>query len=376
MNSLSVLGKYLDQPRLVGKFSKAVPAILIAGGGIYTFNHVQKTPDKDKKKELIKTICVLAGTITAAVYSRKVASKIMKSLSRRHVEEHIHEKPHAHGPNCCHEHHHEHVHCDHGHNEHHEHGPIDLEKLKHENTELVDDFLKENKVTQKTQQILNKAKEKVLNISEVKTIFNELGVNGKGKTLLNKLIPNPENIDSKHIFGEIGELSIIGLMPVLGGIAGGIAGDKFTEKNWREKVPNKIKEGSYQYLANIFLCNIGAGAALLAMEKAKVQSKAARALAMVGGIALAGVVFGSAMANIFGKFVIDPLLGHKHNPSHNHHGLYSERKPEALDLGLHIDDVSTVAVLSGLKWIAPALPILYSISGYRAGIGYRNNEGK
>ena len=32
--------------------------------------------------------------------------------------------------------------------------------------------------------------------------------------------------------------------------------------------------------------------------------------------------------------------------------------------------------MSGLKWIEPALPIMYAISGYRAGIGYRNGEHK
>ena len=30
--------------------------------------------------------------------------------------------------------------------------------------------------------------------------------------------------------------------------------------------------------------------------------------------------------------------------------------------------------MSGLKWIEPALPILYGISGYRTGIGYRNDK--
>ena len=53
-------------------------------------------------------------------------------------------------------------------------------------------------------------------------------------------------------------------------------------------------------------------------------------------------------------------------------GIYNEHKPEALDIGLHTDDIATVAVMSGLKWIEPALPIMYAISGYRAGIGYRN----
>ena len=49
-----------------------------------------------------------------------------------------------------------------------------------------------------------------------------------------------------------------------------------------------------------------------------------------------------------------------------------ERKPEALDVCLHTDDIATVSLLSGLKWIEPALPILYSVSGYKAGSGYRN----
>ncbi|MDD3420604.1 MAG: hypothetical protein PHE78_08455, partial [Candidatus Gastranaerophilales bacterium] len=53
-----------------------------------------------------------------------------------------------------------------------------------------------------------------------------------------------------------------------------------------------------------------------------------------------------------------------------------ERRPEPLDLGLHIDDIAAVGFLSGVNWIGPVLPALYSISGYRAGIGYRNHEEK
>lgn len=337
MNSLKVLGKYLDQPRLVKKFSKAVPYVLIAGGGLYIYDHVKKTPQREKEKELIKSAAVLIGTISSALIAPKVAAKIFKS-------------------------HHCHGHCHH----HHEEG------------ELIADFLKNNKVTQKTAQILENAKEKILNPKEIRQIFEELDNTWKGKEFLSGehgLIPNPENIDSKHIFSEIGRLSVFGLIPVLGGIAGGIAGDKLTEKNWQEKVPDKIKEGTYQYLANIVLCNIGAGAALWGMEKAEITSKPARAFGMLTGIALAGLVFGSAIANFVGKFCIDPLLNKKSkNHVHNHINLYSERKPEILDAGLHIDDVSTVAVLSGLKWIEPALPILYAISGYRAGIGYRNGK--
>ena len=79
------------------------------------------------------------------------------------------------------------------------------------------------------------------------------------------------------------------------------------------------------------------------------------------------VIGGSAIANVIGNKIINPIFGKKESKE-----LYSERKPEALDIGLHTDDIATVAVMSGLKWIEPALPIMYAISGYRAGIGYRN----
>lgn len=340
MNKLSVLGKYLDQPKLVGYFSKSVPSILIAGGGAYVIDHVQKTPKDERRKEFIKSIAVLTGTIICALFAPKIASKIIKSN-------------HGHG----------HAHC---HHHEHEHGAkIDFAKLKEKSTILINNFLKNNNVNAEIENILEKAKEKVLKFSEIKTVFEKIGITKQGKSFLNKLIPNPENIDSKHIFSEIGRISLLGLMPVLGGIAGGILGDKLTEKDWKEKIPDKIKEGSYQYIANIFACNIGAGAALFAMEKAKITSKTARATGMIGGILLMGLFLGNTAANWAGKNIIDPLLKNKNK--HN-----SERTPEALDVSLHIDDVATVAVMSGLKWIEPALPILYSISGYRAGIGYRN----
>lgn len=344
MKILSILGKYLDQPKLVKKLSNASPFILVSGGTLYTLNQVQKAPEQEKQKTFIKNVAVLTGTISSALLATrglgalkingKTIFKGFKGLT--HAHEHVHLHEHTESP-----------------------------------TEMIDEFLEENEVTQKTKTILNKAKTKILNPSEIKTILKELGNHPKAKEFLSGddgLIPNPENIDSKHIFSEIKRLSLMGLMPVLGGMAGGIIGDKITEKDWKEKIPNKIKEGSYQYLANIFLCNVGAGIALWAMEKAKITSKSARAFGMVAGIILTGIVGGSAMANLVGKTFIDPLLGHKQKNK----GLYSERTPEVIDVGLHIDDVSTVAVLSGLKWIEPALPILYSISGYRAGIGYRN----
>ena len=202
----------------------------------------------------------------------------------------------------------------------------------------------------------------ILSLKEVDTLFNTKEL----VPIAKKIITPPNNIQAKDIFREIGWLSIYGAIPVAGGIAGGILADKLTEKNWKEKVPDKINEGLYQYLANIFMCNIGAGIALGILEKLNIKSKAARCIGMFGGILLTGVIGGSVIANYIAKKVINPVMSKQYKSDY--------RTPELLDLSLHTDDIATVSLLSGLKWIEPSLPILYSVSGYRAGIGYRNHK--
>lgn len=107
------------------------------------------------------------------------------------------------------------------------------------------------------------------------------------------------------------------------------------------------------------------------LEKNNIKSRMARGLGMIGGIILTGVIGGSKIANFIGDKVINPLCGDKRK---HHKG--DERTPELIDIGLHTDDIATVSLLSGLKWIEPMLPILYTVSGYRAGIGYRNHKEK
>lgn len=338
MNTIKIIGKTIDQPLVVGKFSKAVPAVLTGGAALYAYNDYknEKGSKKERQKTLIQHACVLAGTVASAL----VATRGLKSLK-------IDGKTIFKGFEGL--------------------SPkYNLKEIKEENTRLIKDFLKNNPISDNAQKVLERAKTKILKTKDLKTLDEEFKENPKGLELLNNIIPEPKTITSKEIFGEIKRLSLMGLVPVTGGIAGGIIGDKITDKEWKNKVPNKIKEGAYQYLANIFLCNVGAGGALAVMEKMKIKSTKARALGMIGGIITTGILGGSAIANMISQKIIDPLLGIKSKK------LYEERKPEALDIGLHADDIATVAVMSGLKWIEPALPILYSISGYRAGIGYRN----
>ena len=347
MNNLQVLGKFLDQPMLVSKFQKAVPAVLATGAAAYTAYDASKEKNPEKRKQrALKTGITLGVTVASALAAPHIASKITK-------------RPLA----------------------------ASLNSIKAQNTQLVDAFVKSNTLDDVSKAIVEKSKDKVLKFGEVKTLFSNLNANENGKKFLEKLIPAPENISAKDIFSEIGYLSIFGAVPVVGGIAGGTLADRVTDKeNWKKKFPDKVKEGTYQYLANIFMCNVGAGAALGIMEKCGVTSKAARAVGMTAGIIATGVICGSKVANFISEKVIEPLFHtkeknhadkpahfHKHKAPVNHkHHMHGERKPEALDIGLHVDDISTVSLLSGLKWIEPALPVMYTISGYRAGIGYRN----
>ena len=356
MNNLQVLGKFLDQPLLISKFQKAVPVLLSAGALAYTVNDVNKAPKNRKKETALKTGITMGVTVASAL----AASHIASAITKRPL-------------------------------------PDTFNTITQKNKELVDKFVKSTQIDESAKNILNKAKDKVLNFNEVKTVFNNIKNKKGGGDFLEKLIPSPKNISANDIFSEIGYLSIYGAVPVVGGIMGGIAADRVTDKqNYKKNIPNKIKEGSYQYLANIFMCNVGAGAALALLEKAGITSKSARAVGMTAGIVATGIIGGSKIANFISKKVIDPVCRrisdkkekdkyldildidflNKKSPkfiqNYTMPECSKERTPEVLDIGLHTDDIATVSLLSGLKWIEPALPLMYSISGYRAGIGYRN----
>lgn len=321
MPQIKSIGKYLDQPILTAKINKNIPTMLAIGSSAVLLKQVNDTPKENRVKTCIQAGIILGATAISAINAPKIASFLTGRKATK-----------------------------------------TLEQIQKENTKLINDFLNKNPLSEQGTKILEKAKKKLLSLKEVDILFNSKEL----KPIADKLIPPPENIKAKDIFKEIGWLSIYGAVPVAGGIAGGVIADKLTEKNWKEKVPNKINEGIYQYLANIFMCNIGAGAALGILEKMNIKSKAARCVGMVGGILLTGVIGGSVIANYIAKKVINPMMNKQYKSDY--------RTPEVLDLSLHTDDIATVSLLSGLKWIEPSLPLLYSISGYRAGIGYRNHK--
>lgn len=337
IQSIKTAGKFLDQPLLVAKFKRSVPQIFVGGATVYGMNEVRKAPEEERVNKTINTIAIMGATVGSALAAPRIAAKIVgKPYEKYNVKEII-----------------------------------------NKNTKLVDEFVGSSanagvKGIKKVSKILEKAKNSVLGFKDIKVLDKELSKSENGTKFMKALIPDPENITAKDIKNEIGRLSILGFIPVAGGIAGGLAGEKITNgKLEKTHTANRVKEGAYQYLANIFLCNVGAGIALAGLEAAKVKSKAARAAGMIGGIVTTGIIGGSTIANYIGKKVINPIFDKNIDKKAK---LNSERTPEVLDICLHSDDIATIAVMSGLRWIEPTLPILYGISGYRAGIGYRNGH--
>jgi hypothetical protein len=330
---LSTVGKYLDQPALMEKINNVTPFVLATAGASYCVYDTFNAEKNDQKKKLIQNASVMTFTIASAL----LATRGLK-IKGKEIFKGLIEFPQVH---------------------------------KYDFEQVLSKAYGERII-----KIIDKIKDgKILNLKQVRELEFHLNDTLNDPSLLKKIIPDAHNHGA---FEELKDLSLIGLIPVIGGIAGGIVGDLLTKTNPKDNFSDKIKEGSYQYLNNIFLCNVGAGLSMVLMNKLNVKSKAVRFSAMLAGVAGVGLAAGSLIANFVGKNLINPIFN-KQKSVHSDFcskfkDLNSERRPEALDVSLHLDDVASVGFMSGFKWIGPILPVLYSVSGYRAGIGYRNGK--
>lgn len=324
---IQTIAKYIDQPLLVNKLNNQIPKLLVASGSAIAVYDAVK--HKDKEHKFVKNAIIASSIIGATLFSIKK----FKLIDVKPANEIIKEQ-----------------------------------------TKAVRAYIQKTNLQDKTLlSTLKKSEKDHLSLDAVQVLFDGLKNDSNRTVLFKTLFSENKNLTSAEIFSEIKRLSLLGAVPVVSGIAGGIAADAVTGTGSRKKRANKIKEGFYQYFANIFLCNVGAGAALFGAEKLsqkgviKSLTPAKKMITILGGITATGIIGGSYIANFLSKNVINPLFGQK-----KQNGIYSERKPEALDIALHSDDIATAGVLSGVKWIEPMLPVMYFLSGFRAGTGYRN----
>ena len=338
---ISTICKYVDQPMILNKLDQKMPLLLIGAGSAYGIADSFRKSDEKKHKNL-KNAIVISSTIGASLLGTRGlkigGKKIFNGLMER----------------------------------------VPFTELQKVQTEAVEKYLEKTKIKDANIiKALETAKLKELSPKQIDILIGNLPKSPEKDELFSVILPEKKNLNSKEVFSEIKRLSLLGLIPVAGGVAGGIIADKTTHTDSKKQTANKVKEGLYQYLANIFLCNVGAGTALFLSErlekagKIKPLTPMKKLAVILTGITATGIIGGSYIANYVSKKCINPMFGES-----GKNKIYGERKPEALDIALHADDIATAGILSGFKWIEPALPFMYFISGYRAGIGYRNGENK
>jgi len=338
--------KYIDQPIVINKIQKAFPAILcgsaLAGGVIDTL----RTPKEKRSEKGTKNAIILSSTVLASLVGArglKVGKKqIIKGLMPMQ----------------------------------------DTKQIIESHKKAIEEYLKKKpKISQAARDILNTKKEAAFSVKETDVLLKDLPKNADSKKLFNNIFSAEAQLTSKGLFEDMKRLPLYGAYAILGGLAGGLAADKVTGTASKKSTANKVKEAVYQYFANTFLCIMGAGAALAGLEKleskgiVKNVTPAKKMATVIGGIVGVGVLFGSVAANVIGKKIVNPLFGQTESPE-NSKNIYSERRPEVLDLCIHVDDLATAGVYSGFRWIEAVMPACYLLAGYRAGIGHRNNKEK
>ena len=187
----------------------------------------------------------------------------------------------------------------------------------------------------------------------------------------------------------------VGGISVLSGLAGGLAANKINKVQDPDATVNMIKEGIFQFVANIALCAVGAGAALAVVDgkwggvakptaekfTAWLNRHPAKKLIRTGiigsGLSI-GIFGGSHLANWLGRNYVNPFFDKlQGKPDARLTGELptdGKRKIEWSDWILHLDDLPTAMALAGVKIVEPFIPLFFAFSGYRTGIGYRNDE--
>jgi hypothetical protein len=164
----------------------------------------------------------------------------------------------------------------------------------------------------------------------------------------------------------------VGLASVGSGVVAGFLANRLQGKS-DKKNDDVVKEGIFQYVANIAMCGFGAGAGLTvsnALGFTKFRNPLARFATVVAGLG-AGIYAGALIANPLSDKVESQM---KRRQSAKHHAPSGGRKLEFADGILHVDDIPTAFSVAGVQALKPWISPFFLMSGIKTAYGYRNVE--
>ncbi|WP_373532024.1 hypothetical protein [Vampirovibrio sp.] len=366
------IGHYLDQPNVVRAYSKVAGLTGLAGLGALMGYDTWKATPQARKQTVIRDGIVLGatalGTVAAAsVLMRPPAKKLidyeMKALGQKLTE---YKETYPAIKNWL------------------ASSPFHLKKQLQ-----VGDFKTLIKGIQEHSALSSKLRQQHLNdifpLGDSEPLQYENGFQ-LPKAIWKKLTKVELKGDMQERTGEVWKMLnffATGLASVVSGLLGGMAANKVNRVTDPDATVNMCKEGIFQFIANIALCAVGASAGLVAVELPVVH-KGLQALGPVGarlgkfgiiGAGLSvGIVGGGKIANRLGETVVNPMFDKMQGKAPDPYEKPEKRRVEFADAILHLDDLPTALALAGMEIMEPFIPIFFAFSGYRTGIGYRNND--
>lgn len=400
---LSVYGNYIDQRAVVQRFGWPVNRAMVAAGVGLTGWHAFKAQPEERKKVLVRDALVLGGTIGGTILAsgglvglKQLVTPI--ELVEHKVGEKLGEKAKAlalYGAKPLAE---EGKHLVEEAKKSIDKLPGEIENLHPQVVQTLKNHLdnlgdEAELSTQKLKNLYDKLFE--FEPKRVGEIFEKIFDENEEEVLKGGL--KKESALKKEI-GEAINFFGIGAIGVLSGIGGGLVANKINGVKDPEKTPNMVKEGIFQFVANIGMCAVGAGSALVLMKPNewidKVSSsesvrKAAKTVDQIfnhsagsklyrfGGVLAGlsvGILGGAHIANYVGRHWVNPALDKIQGKPSKPPEQQGKRHIEGMDMVLHVDDIPTAAAIAGTAILGPWIMPFFPVSGYKAGIGYRNDE--
>lgn len=385
--TLSVWGNYIDQASIVRKSGRPVNWMMITAASGLTGYHFWKAQPEEKKKVLTRDALVLGAAVGGTMFAAGGLAAFRQLVNPKFIPAVAKDAPflkkfilqgakplHAEGEELA------------------KHAKAYLEKLSQPEGNKIHSDLR-----QFLEEKLGKLKDDyTFSRDELGEIYDNIKKYEPEKVskIFTQLFSGNEGL--VHEVQEAMEFFGIGLAGVLSGIGGGLLANKINGLKDPEKTPDMVKEGIFQFVANIGMCAVGAGSALALMspeewapkisEKLKkpaekvteffhesAGSKVYRFGGVLAGLSV-GILGGAHIANYVGRHYVNPVLDKIQGKESKPPEAQEKRHIEGMDMVLHVDDIPTAAAIAGTAILGPWIMPFFPVSGYRAGIGYRNDE--